>query len=110
MQVHLWYRHVRYTVVILEECNLPQPRCPLCDMLVPCRDMNGIYRGTAQFKKGTERKRRRLEVEEEREVTSRAVSTYGHPLEMVTSFKYLGKVISAADNYWPEVVRNLTKA
>ena len=35
MRVHLWYRHVRDTVVILEEGNLPHPRCPLCYMLVP---------------------------------------------------------------------------
>ena len=29
---------------------------------------------------------------------------------MTTSFRYLGRVISAADNDWPEVVRNLAKA
>ena len=29
---------------------------------------------------------------------------------MVTCFKYLGRVISAAENDWPVVVRNLTKA
>ena len=32
------------------------------------------------------------------------------PLEMVTSFKYLGRVLSAADDYCPEVVQNLVKA
>ena len=35
MKVHLWHRNVRYTVVILEEGNLPHPPCPLCYMLVP---------------------------------------------------------------------------
>ena len=29
---------------------------------------------------------------------------------MVTSFKYLWRVISATDNDWPVVVRNLTKS
>ena len=29
---------------------------------------------------------------------------------MLTSFKYLGIVLSAADDDWPEVVRNLVKA
>ena len=28
---------------------------------------------------------------------------------MVTSFKYLGQVISATDNYWPGVVRKLAR-
>ena len=43
-------------------------------------------------------------------MTSRAFITYGRPLKMVTSFKYLGRVISAADDDWPEVVQNLLKA
>ena len=34
-------------------------------------------------------------------------SVYGRPLDVVTSFKYLGQLISAADDDWPEVVRNL---
>ena len=31
-------------------------------------------------------------------------SSYGRPLEMVTSFKYLGRVISEADDDWTAVV------
>ena len=45
--------------------------------------------------------------EEERGFTARAFSAYRRPLEMVTSFKYLGRMISATDNEWPEVARNL---
>ena len=37
-------------------------------------------------------------------------SAYGLPLGMVTSIRYLGRVISAADNNCPSVVRNLAKA
>ena len=48
--------------------------------------------------------------EEERAVTSRDFSAYGHPLEMVTSFKYLGRVISAMYNDWLELFRNMVKA
>ena len=48
--------------------------------------------------------------EEERAVTSRFFSAYGIPLEMVTSFVYLVRVISAADDNWLEVVRNMAKA
>ena len=35
MQVHFLHRHVLDTVVILEEGNLPHPRCTRCDMMVP---------------------------------------------------------------------------
>ena len=56
VKVHFWHRHVRDTVVILEEGNLPHPRCPLCDMLVPWRSPNETHQHTAQCKRGAERK------------------------------------------------------
>ena len=42
-------------------------------------------------------------------VTYMKLSTYGHPLDMVTSFQYLGRVILTADDNWPEVVQNMAK-
>ena len=86
MRLHFCHRHVRDTVVILEEGNLPNPQCPLCDMLVPWRAMNGTHRLTAQCMKGVELNRSFLVAEEERAVTSRAFSAYGSPLDMVTYF------------------------
>ena len=53
MRVHFWHRNVRDTVVILEEGNLPHPRCPMCDMLVLWRSLNGIHRRTVQCKNGS---------------------------------------------------------
>ena len=47
IQVRFWYRHVQDTVVILEEGNLPHPRCPMCDMLVLWRSLNRMHRRTA---------------------------------------------------------------
>ena len=44
---------------------------------------------------------------EARAVISRAFSTYDLPLEMVPSFKYLGRVRSAADEDCPTVIHNL---
>ena len=70
-------------MVILEEGNLSHSRCPLCDMMVPWRSLNGIHWRTAQYKRGADRKRRLLTGEKEREVTARAFSAYGSSLEMV---------------------------
>ena len=61
MRVQFWYRHVRDTVVILEEGKLPHPRCPICDMLVPGRYLNRMHWRTAQCKRGDEQKRWFLE-------------------------------------------------
>ena len=38
------------------------------------------------------------------------ITSYGIPLTPVTSSKYLGRVLSAADNDWPEVVHKLWRA
>ena len=59
-------------MVVLEEGNLPHPRCPWCDILVPWLVLNGRQLATAQCDRGAERKRRRLEEEEFRESSERA--------------------------------------
>ena len=46
MRVHFWHRHVRDTVVILEEGNPSYTRCPLCDMLVVYKALTGMHRRT----------------------------------------------------------------
>ena len=60
MRVQFVHRHVQDTVVMLEEGNLPHPWCPRCNLQVPSKALNGRHLGTAQCKKGAERKRRRL--------------------------------------------------
>ena len=72
----------------------------MCEMLVLWKTLNGTHRCTEQCTRGEERKRRRLAAEEDREVTARAFSAYGHPLEMLTFFKYLGRVISEAEDVY----------
>ena len=67
----LTYHYLHYLLFIisnilckrLEEGNLPQPRCPLCDMMVLWRAFNGMHRRTAQCKQGAMLKRRRLTAE-----------------------------------------------
>ena len=51
-----------------------------------------------------------MAAEKARAVNSRSFSAYGLPLEMVTSFKYLGRVLLVADNDWPTLSQNLVKA
>ena len=63
-----------------------------------------------QFKKGGERKQRRLAAEESGVVFSTSFRAYGTPLEMVTSFKYLDRVLLVADDEWLTVFQNVVKA
>ena len=94
-------------LLILEVGTLLHPQCPLCNMMVPLWYLNGFHKRTAHFKKRAEQKRWKLVVEESRAVTSRAFRVYGRPLEMVPSFKYLGRVLLKAEDDFPLVVQNL---
>ena len=67
-------------------------------MQVPRRALNGRHSGTAQCAKGAESKRRRLEETETRENSEWVFEAYGAPIESVSEFKYLGKILTATDN------------
>ena len=65
---------------------------------------------TAFFRRGEERKQRRLVEEEAWSGTEKVITPYWIPLAPVTSFKYLGRVLSASDENCPAVVQNLWQA
>ena len=109
MRVHFLHINVRYTVVILEEDSLPHPGFPRCNMIFPWTDLNGQHVTTTQCAKGSEQKRWRLEEEEIRESKEKVFPNYNKPLAMVTSFKYLGQVLTLSDEKWTTVVGNLWK-
>ena len=73
-------------------------------MLVLRWALNGRHLGTAQCKKGVERKRQRLAEAETRESTERSFEAYGETINNVSSFTYLGRVLTAGNDDWPEVV------
>ena len=101
---------MRYTIIILEEGNLPHPRYKNCDMFVPWRALNGRHKSTMMCKRGTERKRRRLAEAEIRESTEMAFEVYGQQIQSVPWFTYLGRLMTAGDDDWPSVAENLVKA
>ena len=110
MKMHLCNWHVREILIILEEGNLPHPRCSRCDMLVPWRALNGKHHDTAMCRSGAEQKRRRMAEIELGESTEMAFEAYGKQLKAVSSFKYLGQIMTAGDDDWPAVAGNLVKA
>ena len=78
-------------------------------MLVTWRALNGRHLTIAQCAKGEERKHRHLVEEDLREITKRSFDAYGQPLETITSFKYLRRVMTAGEDSWPAVVGKLGK-
>ena len=110
MRVHFVHRHVHDTVVILEEGNLPLPRCPRCDLQVSRKALNGRHLETNQCKKGAERKQRRLAAAEVETTSEKAFHAYGDKMRAVTEFRYLGRAMTNTDDDWPAVAGNLRKA
>ena len=110
MRVHFVHRNVHDTVVILEEGNLPLPRCPRCDLQVSRKALNGRHLGTNQCRTGAERKIRRLAAAEGEAATERAFNAYGRRVKSVKEFRYLGRILTSTDNDWPAVARNLQRA
>ena len=110
MQMHFYNRHVRDIVIILEEGNLSHPKLSRCEMLVPWRALNCRHHGTAMCKKGVKRKKRRMAEAGLRDSTERSFEAYAKPLETVSTFKYLGRVMTAGYHDCPAVAGNLVKA
>ena len=81
MRVHFWRRHVRDIVIILEEGNLPHPRCTNCDMLVPWRALNGRHNSTEMCRGGADKKRQRLAEAEVRDSAEMAFEVYGKQIQ-----------------------------
>ena len=98
LRVNLFHRHVRDTILILEEGNLPHPRCPHCGIQLTWEALNGRHTTTAQCAKGAEMKRRRLGVEEMRDSMATAFQAYSRPLESVIYFKFLGRIMMDLDD------------
>ena len=98
IRIYFLHRHLRYTMFILEEGNLPIPWCPCCDIQVPWADLNGHHTTTVQCAKGGDHKRRRLVAEDIWASMERSFQAYERPLKSVTFFKSLGWILTTLDD------------
>ena len=76
----------------------PLPQCIKCNVFVSQQALNSLHTTTEICRRGEERKRHRLDTEEARAGENKSLKTYGKTLGSVSSFKYLGRVLSASDN------------
>ena len=79
-------------------------------MLVPRQTLNGRHPATAQCARGAEWKSWQFAEGETRESSEQAFEAYWEPIQNVSTFRYLGSVLTAGDNDWLAVVGNLGKA
>ena len=81
-------------------------------MFVPWRILNIRHPNMEICRRGGRggRKRRQMVAEEVRAASKMYLNTYGRPLMDVSSFNYLGRVLSDSYDDWPSVIANLRKA
>ena len=97
-------------ILILEEGNQPHPRCTQCDMFSPGEALHWAHPTSVICRHRSERKVRRLVVEDTEECKGRVFSAYGKPLTAVPLFKYLGRTSLSSDNDWQAGEQNLQRA
>ena len=78
---------MRDIVIILEEGNIPHPRCPRCDIFVLWRALNGRHKNTEMCRSGADKKRRRLAEVEVRDSAEMDFEVYGEQIQTVPRFK-----------------------
>ena len=110
LRVHSVHLHVHYTIVIMEEGNLPHPRCPACDLFVPWEALNLRHPATALCSRVEDRKRRRLVEEEAREGAVVAFWDYNRTLKTVLSFKYLWRLLTSTYEKFPSIIADIWKS
>ena len=79
-------------------------------MLLPWATMKHSHTTTTLYTWGGGGNRQQLAEEEEQAGAGTAFRAYGQPLETVTSFKYLGNLLTVTKYDWTEVIVDLQKA
>ena len=79
-------------------------------MIVSHKALNGPHLVMDCCRSGEEKKWRLLAEEDAKAGTETTITAYRIPSTPVTSFKYIGIVLSAADEKCPAVVHNLCRA
>jgi hypothetical protein len=107
MRVHFQGKHLRDTIVIEEEGRFP--RCMKCGIFA--RKVDDAHQKTQTCIKATKVKSLRQAVEMNRRIVAERVFTVqGIPIETVSEFQYLGRIVTNNDDDSAAVNRNLTRA
>jgi exonuclease III len=108
MRRHFLFRHYYDTIIILEEGRLP--RCDDCGMFCTLSALAGKHMESALCREGARRNRRKIINLRCIRAFRRTFQLRDQPIETVTAFRYLGRVITSRDNDWEAARRNLHKA
>jgi hypothetical protein len=108
MRCHFMHRHFQDTIIIMEEGTLP--RCTLCGMFVTPLQLAGRHTESVLCKRGAKRNKQRMQDLQCIGAFRRTFTIQNQPIETLTSFRYLGRIIASSDSDWEAAKFNLHKA
>ena len=105
MRRHFMYLHPQAAVHFPGKGALAP--CPLCQIQVPNLPR---HRGMLLCKKAAEQAQKRAQVEANKQAVKVVFKIGDKPIENVSSFKYLGRILAANDDDLPDMVSNVRRA
>jgi hypothetical protein len=106
MRRHFRARHTEDTIIIEEEGALPQ--CDNCGLFT--RAVGEKHKLTEDCKKATKSRQAHLDEKVQQSARQHIFTVSGIPLERVSQFKYLGRLLDEDDKDGPALQANLEKA
>jgi hypothetical protein len=104
---HFMFHHPASTLCILEEGLLP--KCEFCRMHIPLTSVS-THSLTAICRQGTAYRQKEILLQTARYAREATFSVRNLPLEMVSSFSYLGRPVTTHCDDWTALHKNLAKA
>jgi hypothetical protein len=108
MRRHFLFRHYYDTIIILEEGQLQ--RCDNCGMFCTLVALAGKHRESAICREGAKRNKRKIMNLKCIRALRRTFTIRDQPIETVTTFRYLGRILTSSDSDWAAARSNLTKS
>jgi hypothetical protein len=107
LQIHFWERHLEDKIVIGQEGWLP--RCTNCSMFG--NKVGASHQATKRCRGATERRQKQVVAKEHEQLKQCAVlNVSGKPIEIVDTFKHLGRVTAKTDSDEMTALQNLEQA
>jgi hypothetical protein len=109
MRLHFRDRHINDVITVIEDGVNALPRCQKCGIFQ--RNVGESHQQTAECKKFALRLEARISQERNEKLAKETVFTvFDEPIETVTEFKYLGRIVNDRDDDKPTIMHNLKKA
>jgi hypothetical protein len=108
MRRHFLFWHYYDTIIILEEGQLP--RCDNCGMFCTLSALAGKHKELALCKEGARQNKQKVTYLRCIRAFRCTFQIQDQPIKTVTTFRYLGRILTSWDNDWEAARQNLYKA